>query len=182
MKNVFGRNSFVLLWAFFSASVFGEAKCLSVQGTVDTQSQNLSVGIPDINAEQVGVITMFPTLGNGNLFAFQKAFGKVLLTGGIHGTITDVTFTNGIPTNVILDHEIGFPGVGSLISIGDTASFIGLPDAEGNIPVQESGTVEGTESGGGAFTGLSGDLVATGMLGMVSGTNSFTYTGKLCWK
>lgn len=181
MKSIFSRISLALLFVCFDASVFAAPKCLSVQGTLDTQAIVLPIGddgLPVVGAEQVGVITMIPTIGDGNLIAFKKAFGQVLLRGGIHGVITDLVFPNGVPT-VVLNHEIGFPGVGALISTDDNAIFIGPPDAEGNIPVKESGPVTANDDGG-AFVGWTGNFMATGTIGTLTGTNAFLYQGELC--
>lgn len=168
-------------FGLFASSISSANTCLTIQGTVQTQAQSPIIdttGLPAIGAEQVGTITVNPTIGNGNLMAFMQAFGQPSLTGGIHGVVTNVTFPNGVPT-VILDHEIGIPGIGSLISIGDQAPLTGAPDAYGNVQVTETGPLAAAVSGG-KFTGWTGQMTATGVIGVVSGQNGFTYTGKLC--
>lgn len=155
--------------------------CLTIQGTVQTQAQSPltdNSGYPIIGAEQVGTVTVVPTIGNGNLVAFKQAFGQVALAGGIHGIVTNVSFSNGAPI-VTLTHEIGVPGVGSLISIGDQAVFTSAPDANGDVQVIETGPLEAAAAGG-KFTGWSGQINVSGAVGLVNGQNIFTYTGELC--
>jgi hypothetical protein len=167
MKNTAHKIFLILFLVCFSA--LASATCLPIQGTIQTQSLN-------DQTEQVGTITMTSTPGNGNLLAFQKAFGQILIMGGIKGTITTPTNTYGQTT---LEHQIGFPGVGSIISYSDVAQITGAPDAAGNYPVTETASINAIPDGG-AFAGWNGQLVATGTLGTQTGTNAFTYTGKIC--
>jgi len=115
--------------------------CLPVQGTVETQSIN--------DNEQVGHITMT----SSRPVAFRQAFGQFNITGGIKGAITGTTPTG----EVILEHHIGFPGVGSIISYNDIATFTGQPDSQGNIPVTETAPIT-TTAYSGEFAGWTGQL------------------------
>ena len=85
--------------------------------------------------------------------AFRQAFGQFNITGGIKGAITGTTPTG----EVILEHHIGFPGVGSIISYNDIATFTGQPDSQGNIPVTETAPIT-TTAYSGEFAGWTGQL------------------------
>ena len=164
MKNIAYKIFLVLVGVFFSALV--SATCLPIQGTLQTQSID--------GTDQVGTITMT----SSNLLAFRKAFGQIFIIGGIKGTITNQTVAT-----IYLDHEIGFPGIGSLISVNDAATFTGNPDKEGNYPTTETGAIEAAPNPyGGAFNGWTfpDGWIATGTVGTKTGTNAFTYTGKIC--
>ena len=171
------KNFLVLFGIFFSTLVSAQPTCLPIQGTVQTQAQTPTLspsGLPVIGAEQVGTITVTST----QIRPFIQAFGQAFLIGGIHGIITGETLINGAPA-VVLTHEIGFPGIGSLISTGDDAIFTGLPDDEGNVPTIETGPLAATADAG-RFNGWTGNLTATGSVGAITGHNTFTYTGQLC--
>jgi hypothetical protein len=56
-----------------------------------------------------------------------------------------------------LEHHIGFPGVGSIISYNDIATFTGQPDSQGNIPVTETAPIT-TTAYSGEFAGWTGQL------------------------
>lgn len=146
----------------FGAMASAES-CLPIQGTIQTQSIS--------QAEQVGSITMT----SSDLKGFKHAFGAFSISGGIHGLIT-----GSLPTGeVVLEHRMGFPEVGTIISYNDIATFTGAPDEAGNIPVQETAPISETT---GKFEkwGAANPLLATGSVNFTTGSNSFIYSGKIC--
>lgn len=140
------------------------ADCLDVQGNVQTQSIN--------NQVQVGNLTMAPAAKS--VPKFRAAFGQNFLAGGIRGEIT-----SQVSMTVYLNHEIGFPGVGSLISLNDKADINFDPTTNGIFTVEESLDIVGTQNGG-MFTGWTGKLVADGVLDTQKGVNTFSYSGHIC--
>ena len=164
-------NSFVRKLIFcvvgIAVSPLSSAVCLPVLGTVQTQSISSTV--------QVGQVTMT----SNSPLQFRRAFGNILITGGIRGEITGADGSG----NPILKHEFGFPGTGSFISLNDVATFPNgpFPDAQGNISVVETAPITAPDLNfGGAFVGWSGLLTARGTLNVYTNTNSFTYSGQLC--
>lgn len=170
MKNRVSKIIFSVMGVFFSTVVFA-ATCLPIQGTVETQS----IG----STEQIGVITMTSSSPS----AFKKVFGGAVITGGINGTITIPTNTNG---QTELVHQMGFPGVGSIISNNDVAQVMGV-DSEGNLLVTETAPIRAMDiinatQNGGAFVGWDGQITAKGTLNPTTGSNIFIYSGKICRK
>jgi hypothetical protein len=164
MENV--APKFILSSIAFCLSAMVRADiCLPIQGTIQTQSIS--------QTEQVGSITMT----SSNLKGFKKAFGEYSITGGIHGVITGSTATGGI----IVDHRIGFPEVGTIISNNDVATFTGAPDETGNIPVLETAPLSETTGKFRHWTAAQ-PLVATGTVNFTTGSNTFVYTGSICKK
>ena len=167
MKNIAPKIIFSTISVLSSTLV--SATCLPIQGTIQTQSIDGTV--------QVGTITM--TSSNPT---FRKTFGQIVITGGIKGTIMN---PGGYP--VELAHEIGFPGIGSLISVGDVATFTGPPDKEGNYPTMETAPLAAAPTVNnvpydGVFNGWTfpDGLIVTGTVGTLTGINAFTYKGKTC--
>ncbi len=161
MKNIAPKIIVSTLGVLFSTLV--TATCLPVQGTVQTQAINAN--------EQIGNITMT----SSKPLAFRKAFGQFIITGGIKGTITAQNLSTG---TTHLDHEIGFPGLGSIISYNDVAQVTSVV-AEGIYNVSETAPITKTDNSG-AFAGWEGELLATGTLDFNTGTNTFTYSGEIC--
>ena len=163
MKNIAFKMIFSAIGVCFSTLV-SATTCLPIQGTVQTQLLN--------EFEQVGQVTMTSTSPS----AFKKVFGQMIIMGGIKGTITTQTNLTG---KTVLEHQIGFPGVGSITSDNDVAQVTGV-DSEGNLLITETVPITDTTAYSGAFAGWSGQLVAKGILNITTGTNTFIYTGKIC--
>lgn len=148
------------------------ADCLNVQGQAETQSLVEYVNNQVVQV-QVGNLTMVPVPGPGSVPKFRAVFGQNFLAGGIRGEIN----SQG-PTTVYLRHEIGFPGVGSVITSQDTAEITHL-DPNGLLTVKEFLNIVGAQNGG-LFTGWTGTLEADGVLDLQKGVNTFSYAGQLC--
>jgi hypothetical protein len=161
MKNTAHKIIFSTIGVFFSTLV--SATCLPIQGTVQTQSID--------GTEQVGQITM-----TSSSSAFKKAFGQISIMGGVKGIITTINQQTG---TIVLDHQIGFPEIGSIISYDDVAQITGPVDTEGNYPVTENLPIDAATYGG-AFTGWHGQVVAKGTVNFTTNTNTFIYSGKIC--
>jgi hypothetical protein len=168
MKKTAPKILFSSIGVLFSTLV--SAECLPIEGTVGTQSIN--------GFEQVGQVTM-----TSRSPLFKKAFGKPKITGGVKGTIVG----QNLDGSFILEHVIGFPGVGSIKSIGDVAHVTGV-DARGNPLVFETmpmvAAPEQSPYGvpyGGAFVGWhtpEGQPVeATGTMNLTNGSNTLTFAG-----
>ncbi len=157
------NKSYILCILGFLASFSVDAGCISIRGSVRTQAIN--------EFEQVGRIRL-----SSDAVAFKEALGLDEIEGGIHGTIDSQAMT------IILHHQMGFPGVGSLTSEGDQAAIVGAPDSAGNYPVIEALKInQPTSPLNGAFYGWTfQNVIAKGIINLKTGANSFAVTGKMC--
>lgn len=157
-----------ILSAFVSTLV--AADCLDVQGQVQTQSISSQV--------QVGSLTMAPVINSQphSILNFSAVFGQHSLSGGIRGEIIQSASTS---TTLYLNHEIGIPGIGSLVTNNDRADIISFDSTNGIATVKESLSIVGAQNEG-MFAGWTGTLVADGVLDIQKGINTFSYSGQIC--
>lgn len=144
---------------FGAMAVVGSAEaadvCYPLTGRVDTQAIDYS--------RQVGVVKL--------------EIGGTKLTGGISGTIVSPL---GAST-VLLNHDMGFPGRGTLVTKDDEAVFTGFIAGSCRMGVME--TIH-YNSGTGIFANVSSlSAIATGSIDGCTflGYNSFKVAGQVCY-
>jgi uncharacterized membrane protein len=126
--------------------------CYPISGRSDTQSMADQI-------HQVGVTRL--------------EIGDAKLTGGISGTIVNYLDQS----HVVLNHDIGFPGKGSIVTNGDQATITGMIDAC-RLAVTE---IINYKYGTGVFANASMTATATGSLNICNGQNVFKINGKICF-
>ena len=126
--------------------------CFEVRGRVDTQA------LAD-QSHQVGVARL--------------EIGEKKFVGGIAGTIAQYLSQ----TSVLLDHNMGFPGSGTIVTNGDLATLTGMLDA------CRMGITEAIHYtyGTGVFANATLTATATGTLNFCTGENRFSVTGNMCY-
>lgn len=127
--------------------------CFPITGRVETQSLAGQI-------HQVGVARL--------------NIGGSAFIGGISGTITG----SGVTGQTILDHNLGFPGNGTIVTNGDIATITGQIDAC-RLGVSETIMYK---SGTGVFANaMSMTATATGSINFCTGENRFRVVGQICY-
>lgn len=147
------RRSVLVLGALAAiGNVNAADTCYSITGRSDTQSMADQI-------HQVGVARL--------------DVGDAKLIGGISGTIVNYLDQS----HVLLNHDIGFPGKGSIVTSGDQATITGVIDAC-RLAVTE---IINYSYGTGIFANAAMTATATGSLNICNGQNAFKINGKICY-